>query len=393
MKRLHIWFIMVSLFFFVTSSVAFYLEHNREWKQYQRKFRQIEYDTTKGDYEKALKAFVESGDKARCKELADEIKDLKDPSLIKSKKKEIAKIRSIYKLDWYESRLPKIQPGFLDNLRNFIFVDFLHPTNKINQIYLPGINHRVDRCTTCHMAIDRPGFEEIDRPDVKKTPRLGFKNKGLPFTTHSEFELIIKDHPPEKFGCTICHQGQGRATNDKAARGEVPHFEEPILPAKYIESSCGKCHFGLDELKGAPRLSKARELFKKHNCFDCHTIDREDLRALATGKTGPPLTYIGSKRVDELNWGTVTNIPRTKWDWHFAHLKNPKLFAPDTEMPAIDLTDEEVEALTNFVLGFVDEKIDHDYLVQPKISGGEQGITPESLKKEEEKLDMALEEL
>lgn len=387
MKKLHIWFIGVSLFFFVTSSIAFYLEHNREWKGYQCKFRQIEYNKTKGDYERALKSFAKSGDSARCKAIADEIKGLKDASLIKIKKREIAKIRSSYRLDWYESRLPVIRPSFLDNLRNLIFIDLLHPTNRINQVYLSELGHRVDRCTTCHMAIDRPGFEEIT--NVKKSPMLGFKNKGLPFTTHSNFDLIIKNHPPERFGCTVCHQGQGRATDNKSARGDVLHWGEPILPAKYIESSCGKCHLGLDELKGAPSLSKGRQLFKEHNCSQCHTIDREDLRSIATGKTGPPLTYIGSKRVEELNWGTVTNIPKTKWDWHFAHLKNPKLFAPDTDMPVLGLTDEDADALVNFILGFTEEEIDHSYLVQPKAE--EKGKIPEE--KVEQKLEQALDEL
>jgi cytochrome c2 len=239
------------------------------------------------------------------------------------------------------------------------------------------------------MAIDRPGFEVVDLPDSKKINRLGVKNKGLPFTTHSNYELIIKNHPPEKFGCTICHQGQGQATEGKAARGDVPHWEDPILPVKYIESSCGKCHFGLDKLEGAPSLSLGRELFQQNKCFDCHTIDREDLRPLAVGKTGPPLTVIGSKRVDALNWGTVTNIPRTKWNWHFAHLKNPKQFTPDTEMPVLSLTDEEVEALTNFVLGFTEEKIDNEYIVRPKIQQGTITV-PVDIGQE---LDSALDEL
>ncbi|MEK9149120.1 MAG: hypothetical protein AAB267_03625, partial [Candidatus Desantisbacteria bacterium] len=310
------------------------MEHKREWKQYQHKFRQIEYEKAKKDYGLALKSFAENGDRVKCETLAQEIKSLenafdnkgyekaviefkkaqkrydevdrklrtakarfeeamynlhqtknadksgrklshsivedmkKDVSALETemekvtailkqkegkmasftnqiniKKAEIAGMRNKYRLDWYESRLPEIRPGILDRLKNFIFVDFLHPTDRINQVYLSGLANRVDRCTTCHMAIDRPGFEEVPSVDVKKTRRLGFKNKGLPFTTHSDFDIIIKNHPPERFGCTICHQGQGRATEGKSARGDVLHWGEPILPNKYIESSCAKCHF------------------------------------------------------------------------------------------------------------------------------------------------------
>ena len=53
----------------------------------------------------------------------------------------------------------------------------------------------VDRCTTCHLGIDDPLF-------------VGAKQ---PLTTHPNPELL-KYHPVEKYGCTICHGGQGLAT-------------------------------------------------------------------------------------------------------------------------------------------------------------------------------------
>ena len=55
--------------------------------------------------------------------------------------------------------------------RNFILnapmLDFINPTFKIDQVVLPDLSidmnymnvPRVDRCMTCHRAIDRPGFE------------------------------------------------------------------------------------------------------------------------------------------------------------------------------------------------------------------------------------------
>src|SRR6202521_3162391 len=45
---------------------------------------------------------------------------------------------------------------------------------------------RVDRCQSCHMGIDKKGFE----------------NAPEPFRTHPNFEQVILKHPPEKLGCT-----------------------------------------------------------------------------------------------------------------------------------------------------------------------------------------------
>src|ERR1043166_349208 len=56
---------------------------------------------------------------------------------------------------------------------------------------------RVDRCQTCHVGIDRSGFE--DQPN--------------PYKTHPHREALLTAHPPEKFGCTPCHEGQGAATS------------------------------------------------------------------------------------------------------------------------------------------------------------------------------------
>ena len=54
---------------------------------------------------------------------------------------------------------------------------------------------RVDRCESCHMGIDKPGFEDAPPP----------------FQTHPNREGILGSHPVNRFGCTICHEGQGTA--------------------------------------------------------------------------------------------------------------------------------------------------------------------------------------
>jgi predicted nucleic acid-binding Zn-ribbon protein len=68
-----------------------------------------------------------------------------------------------------EERLAKVRPtGFVFNVRNLPVLDMLNPSLKVNQImpanlyddviFLP--TPKVDRCTTCHLAIDKKGYEK-----------------------------------------------------------------------------------------------------------------------------------------------------------------------------------------------------------------------------------------
>ena len=61
---------------------------------------------------------------------------------------------------------------------------------------------QVDRCQTCHMGVDRALYTAADIDPL--------------YRTHPRRSELMAAHPIEKFGCTVCHQGQGRATNDMA---------------------------------------------------------------------------------------------------------------------------------------------------------------------------------
>jgi len=80
-------------------------------------------------------------------------------------------------------------------------------TPKILQINVPEANI-VDRCESCHMG--------IREPVMLTAASMSFKGKkpdeyARAFTSHPEPDLL-KIHDPDKFGCSPCHQGNGRAT-------------------------------------------------------------------------------------------------------------------------------------------------------------------------------------
>src|SRR3990172_2237520 len=97
---------------------------------------------------------------------------------------------------------------------------------RIEQIYLPELN-RIDRCVSCHLGVENPIMMDVPQP----------------FRIHPG--NYSKFHPISKFGCTICHEGQGRATSLKEAHANSePFWERPLLKSDFVQSSCLKCHYG-----------------------------------------------------------------------------------------------------------------------------------------------------
>src|SRR5207237_5901281 len=96
--------------------------------------------------------------------------------------------------------------------RNAPFLDFMALTIKIQQIVLPNIVDdvnfirvpKMDRCQTCHLGIDKKGFEKYPQP----------------FTTHPSLDMYLggsSPHPIDKIGCTACHEGMGQSVSFRDA--------------------------------------------------------------------------------------------------------------------------------------------------------------------------------
>jgi mono/diheme cytochrome c family protein/predicted nucleic acid-binding Zn-ribbon protein len=177
---------------------------------------------------------------------------------------------------------------------------------------------RVDRCQTCHLAINRPGFE--------KEPH--------PFRTHPRREVLLGDnaHPPEKLGCTGCHEGQGVAVNSvQQAHGEVHLWEFPLLRGAKAQSSCTSCHLDVQKFaEDAPLLAEGQRLFEQIGCTGCH---------LARGyenipKIAPSLKKISAK-VDP--------------SWMVQWIENPHKFRPRTRMPNFELKRDDAVAIAAFL--------------------------------------------
>jgi len=173
----------------------------------------------------------------------------------------------------------------------------------------------VDRCATCHLAIDRPGFEQVKQP----------------FRTHSSRDVLLGNHHVARFGCTACHQGQGPALDVEAAHGEVPHWDRPLLRGDFVQTSCRKCHADKKEFALAPVYSRGRQMVEDLGCFGCHTIAGFE----KAQKVGPDLTRIANK-VDP--------------SWLVRWIQKPKGYLPKTKMPHFELSGDDALSIAAYLL-------------------------------------------
>lgn len=149
----------------------------------------------------------------------------------------------------------------------------------LRQIVNPSLGAS-DRCVSCHVAM-AAGEQNVE---------------GAP---------VLEPHPPvvhdpAEYGCTVCHGGQGQATEKEAAHGEVEFWPEPMLPVRYSYAGCGSCHAALGVPAG-PVFARAENAFERLDCLACHRVDGRGgtIRPDDRGLEGPDLSTIGIRGYDQ----------------------------------------------------------------------------------------------
>lgn len=165
----------------------------------------------------------------------------------------------------------------------------------------------VDRCHSCHLGVDRPGLTGDDIPRV--------------FRSHPRRkELLGGHHPVKRFGCTVCHQGQGAQTKGIGGRAfdhgrNDPYWDRPMLSTVFAESACVGCHRDQKRIPGADVYNRGRALFIDKRCWGCHETDL----VKPTFASAPALDQTPAKLSPA---------------WITAWLRQPSAFRPDTPMPS-----------------------------------------------------------
>src|SRR5260221_38604 len=223
---LNVVFAASSLFLFLSVIWMVWDDFDREWKNTQKRFAQLEIQVTQA----SLQQVGRSVDRTKLTQLqAQEAAGRKN---VEANQKKVDELHFI--------RVPKM-----------------------------------DRCQTCHLAIDKKGYEKYPQP----------------FTTHPDLATYLgsnSPHPLDRIGCTVCHEGMGQSVSfrdaahmpsnekqkeewEKKYHWEQPHlWDYPMLPVKMTEASCAKCHRQNVYVPKADPLNAAYATVETAGCFACH---------------------------------------------------------------------------------------------------------------------------
>ncbi len=156
----------------------------------------------------------------------------------------------------------------------------------------------VGRADALRYLVRQPPWDGV----LQLTVQRGFSQ---PYSSHPRLDLFVGSMSPHRMqdmGCTICHDGQGSATSFQWASHtpntsqeaeewrkkygwyENHHWVLPMLPKRFMESTCLKCHHEVAQLEPserfpdppAPKLVEGYRLVKYYGCFGCHEINGYD---------------------------------------------------------------------------------------------------------------------
>src|SRR5437660_468405 len=160
----------------------------------------------------------------------------------------------------------------------------------------------VDRCESCHMGIREP----LKLTAASMTPK-GQKRPdeyAQAFVSHPEPELL-KIHDPDKFGCSPCHQGNGRATTSvEKAHGNYEHWLWPLFPKENAQAGCQTCHSADMVLVSGDvqfqTINGGKEIFRRRGCNGCHRYEGYDPEPEDLNSIGQQIKQIETQKKDNV---------------------------------------------------------------------------------------------
>jgi cytochrome c551/c552 len=290
---------------------------------------------------------------------------------------------------------------------------------KIVQINVAEANI-VDRCESCHMGAREP--LKITTAAMMEKGEKKPDEYARAFVSHPEPELL-KIHDPDKFGCSTCHQGNGRATTSiEKAHGNYEHWLWPLYPKENAEAGCQSCHAADMKLVSGDvewhTINQGKDLYRQKGCMGCHRYEGYDKEPEDLNSVGQQIKQIETQKIDDskqiaylmkeadaaasneeanaLNDKAVAlRVANSKADgrlqqldfqshslmqdekkvgpnlkdvrlklnknWIPVWLKKPTDFRPTTKMPNFRLTDRQIQAISAYIWqsGFTDSLPKH----------------------------------
>ncbi|MEW6129095.1 MAG: hypothetical protein AB1757_18800 [Acidobacteriota bacterium] len=274
---------------------------------------------------------------------------------------------------------------------------------KIKQIHVKE-GDVVDRCESCHLGIREPlPIKPVNMANDERE----VDEKSIAFASHPNQDLL-KTHDPERFGCSLCHGGNGRGTvSVEKGHGRYKHWLWPLYYKENVQAGCNQCHKADRVTQMATTLNDGKQLFQVRGCTGCHRYEGYDRETDALANARQQIRLLELEREVRLREIKETNaaadnatdedetrrlrnragveIPQlisqldakiaeyerqSKYlmqdakkvgpnlkeikaklvkDWIPGWLKDPQAFRPGTKMPSFRLDDDEIQAISAFI--------------------------------------------
>jgi cytochrome c551/c552 len=297
--------------------------------------------------------------------------------------------------------LELLQHSMRDFDERIIQINVNPPGASLNNLGGAGL---VDRCQSCHVGTET----RYVPPQVTLTKAdLGFaKSKDAPYNSHPDLQLL-EWHPLEKFGCSPCHGGNGRAVNSvQRGHGRYEHWLYPLYYPENYNAGCQQCHSADMVTEHAPVLNEGKQLYRQKGCIGCHRFQgfdnqdeqlvnaRQQILALAKSKSDglleiPRLQKLGdtaaSNAAAEAFYAQATNLTvdisrmdattesleqrshdllqeikkvgpdlkearqKLRKEWIPYWIGHTTEFRPTTKMPQFRMSQDEIQAIAAFI--------------------------------------------
>ena len=322
---------------------------------------------------------------------------------------------------YLSDKLPGLSSATIEGLyhsardwdQTLLQINVTPPGAVINYLGGAGL---VDRCQSCHIGTFPtlvPAGLTVTKADLGMA-----KSHDAPFTSHPDPDLLTY-HPLEKFGCSPCHGGNGRALDSSTrAHGRYEHWLWPLYYRENFNAGCQQCHAADMVTEHAPVLNEGKQLYRQRGCIGCHRFQgfdnqdellvstRQQIMQLAKQKSDdeldiPRLQKLGdqapdndtanklyaqatnltvevsrldaqSETLEERSHSLLQEIKKVGPDlkevrqklhkqWIPYWLANTHTFRPTTKMPQFRLTSDEVKSISAFIWqqGITGPSLDH----------------------------------
>jgi len=160
----------------------------------------------------------------------------------------------------------------------------------------------VDRCESCHMNTREP--LKITAASMMTKGEKKPDEYAEAFVSHTQPELLAI-HEPEKFGCSPCHQGNGRATTSmEKAHGNYEHWLWPLFPKENAQAGCQNCHAADMVLVSGDTqfetINNGKDLFRQKGCMGCHRYEGYDKEPDDLNSISQQIKQIETQKKDNL---------------------------------------------------------------------------------------------